>query len=190
MNASIKKILLSFLLIFLLSTVALATSTVWSWMQDMYNQPSIKPQEAGSIKKFPIGSVTIDGIEISTDGEKHQKQADFSWLASRNNAKLAPKNPQKKTKQSIAKGKYLYRAYCSTCHGTDGLAKTTVAIFRGGVLPIATILKDNTITDGYLFYKITYGGIGDIGMPPFGYSLSQQERWHVVNYLNSKWRTK
>ena len=183
-----KKNLLIVIFIFFFSSSVFATSTIWSWVQDMYNQPSIKPQEEGSMKNFPIGSVTINGIEISTDGEKHQRQIDFTWIITRNNPALAPKNPQEPTRESIAKGKYFYTAYCSSCHGEDGKAQTAVALFRGGVVPINTILKDKTITDGYLFYKITYGGIADVSMPPFGYSISEQERWHIINYLNFQWR--
>lgn len=190
MKAYNKKLLLVICFSFVMSTAVFATSTVWSWMQDMYNQPSVKPQEEGTIKKFPIGSVTTNGIEIMTDGERHQKHTDLSWLASRNNPVLAPKNPQKNTKASIEKGKYFYTAYCAACHGADGKAQTVVALFRGGVLPLTIILTDKSITDGYLFYKITYGGIGDVSMPPFGYAISEQDRWHIVNYLNFQWRNK
>ena len=185
----IKKIIALLLVTILLTTMAYGTSTVWSWVKDMYNQPSIKPQEEGSMKNFPIGSVTTEGLEISTDGVKHQKATDFAWIASRNNPALAPKNPYKANKDSIKKGEFLYNSYCIACHGDDGKATTPVAIFRGGVLPIADILEaDPSITDGYLFYKITYGGIGDVGMPPFGYSTSEEERWHLVNYLKNKWK--
>ena len=59
----------------------------------MYNQPSIKPQEEGSFKNFPIGSVTTEGLQISTDGEKHLKATDFTWLATRNIEALLPKIP-------------------------------------------------------------------------------------------------
>jgi mono/diheme cytochrome c family protein len=188
MRANSKKLLIIVCLGLVVSTSAFATTTVWSWVQDMYNQPSIKPQEEGSMKNFPIGSVTTNGIEIMTDGERHKKQTDFSWISSRNNPALAPKNPQKNTKDSVERGEYLYTAYCGVCHGADGEAKTTVALFRGGVLPLSAVLQDKTITDGYLYYKITYGGIADVSMPPFGYAISEQDRWHIVNYLNFQWR--
>ena len=127
-------------------------------------------------------------MQISTDGEKHQKATDFSWLATRNIEALAPKNPQQSTQKSIKKGELLFNTYCIACHGVDGKATTPVALFRGGVVPIDAILADPTITDGYLFHKITYGGIGDIGMPPFGYSTTEKERWHLVNYITNRWR--
>ena len=79
------------------------------------------------------------------------------------------------TQKSIKKGELLFNTYCIACHGVDGKATTPVALFRGGVVPIDAILADPTITDGYLFHKITYGGIGDIGMPPFGYSTTEKE---------------
>ena len=67
-----KKIIVTILCGLFFSTAAYGTSTIWSWVKDMYNQPSIKPQEEGSFKNFPIGSVTTEGLQISTDGEKHQ----------------------------------------------------------------------------------------------------------------------
>ena len=72
-----KKIIVTLLCAVFFSTAAYGTSTIWSWMKDMYNQPSIKPQEEGSFKNFPIGSVTTEGLQISTDGEKHLKATDF-----------------------------------------------------------------------------------------------------------------
>ena len=185
-----KKIIVTILCGLFFSTAAYGTSTIWSWVKDMYNQPSIKPQEEGSFKNFPIGSVTTEGLQISTDGEKHLKATDFSWLATRNIEALAPKNPQQSTQKSIKKGELLFNTYCISCHGVDGKATTPVALFRGGVVPIDAILADPTITDGYLFHKITYGGIGDIGMPPFGYSTTEKERWHLVNYITNRWQQK
>ena len=66
-----KKIIVTILCGLFFSTAAYGTSTIWSWVKDMYNQPSIKPQEEGSFKNFPIGSVTTEGLQISSDGEKH-----------------------------------------------------------------------------------------------------------------------
>ena len=45
-----------------------------------------------------------EGLQISTDGEKHLKATDFTWLATRNIEALAPKNPQQSTQKSIKKG--------------------------------------------------------------------------------------
>ncbi len=169
---------------------AYGTSTIWSWMKDMYNQPSIKPQEEGSFKHFPIGSVTTEGLQISSDGEKHLKATDFTWIAARNSVALAPKNPQKATAESLKQGEFFFNSYCIACHGADGKSTTPVALFRGGVIPLDLILTDPTITDGYLFYKITYGGFGDVAMPPFGYSITEKERWHIVNYITHRWQNK
>ena len=166
-----------------------ATSTVWSWVKDMYNQPNIKPYEEGSMQNFPVGSVTTEGVEISSNGIKHQIEGDLSWLASRNNEALAPKNPIPFTTSSINNGKYLYDVNCTVCHGGDGNAQTVVAKLRG-VPPIAPILAAAPLTDGYLYYRITYGGINVVLMPPFGYSTLAKERWDIVNYLQYKWGKK
>ena len=79
-----KKILLLLFCVKLLffSTAAYGTSTIWSWVKDMYNQPSIKPQEEGSFKNFPIGSVTTEGLIKLAQMEKNIKKPPIllGWL--------------------------------------------------------------------------------------------------------------
>jgi mono/diheme cytochrome c family protein len=38
------------------------------------------------------------------------------------------------------------------------------------------------MTDGEHFWKMT---AGRGGMPPFVNDLTEEERWHVINYINS-----
>jgi mono/diheme cytochrome c family protein len=102
------------------------------------------------------------------------------WIAPEEAKKM--KNPIKATKASIQKGKEIYERKCALCHGTKG----------DGHGPAAAGLKSKPInfkeshgekmTDGEHFWKITKGRDP---MPSFEKDLSVEERWHVINYVNT-----
>ncbi len=91
------------------------------------------------------------------------------------------KNPVSSTSASIAKGKALFRAQCVACHGPEGLGNGPVA--AGLKVPPADLkVPAGTIPDGVRYLAITNGrGV----MPPFQASLSETERWDMVNFLQS-----
>ncbi|KAK3606861.1 hypothetical protein CHS0354_018455 [Potamilus streckersoni] len=164
-----------------------AISPVRSWMTDMWNQQSLKPQEAGSMMSFPLDSVTTEGVLVTTDGYQNPYALSGAFLAYRNDQAKAPKNPTDKSPESVQNGEYLYNVYCTSCHGEDGMAATLVGQLRGAP-PIAAILSsDPTLAEGYLFSKIQYGNMDPAGMPPLGYATTEKERWDIVNYITQKW---
>tara|TARA_B100001540_G_C15811639_1_gene644871 strand:+ start:140 stop:508 length:369 start_codon:yes stop_codon:yes gene_type:complete len=84
--------------------------------------------------------------------------------------------------ESIEDGKSIYLKYCWTCHGKNG----------DGNGPASKSLKPSPVsfnsfdfnkqTDGEVFYKISNGrGM----MMPYKHSLSEKQRWLLVNYLKS-----
>jgi cbb3-type cytochrome c oxidase subunit III len=84
------------------------------------------------------------------------------------------KNPVPMTAQSIAEGKKLYEKHCITCHGESG---------KGGVGPDLTdAVWIHGNTDGEIFNAIT-GGAQVTAMRSFENELSEEARWHLVNYL-------
>ncbi len=92
------------------------------------------------------------------------------------------KNPVKPTKESIQKGKEIYENKCALCHGTKGDGKGSAAT---GLSPKPTNFREShgeKMTDGEHFWKITTGrGL----MPSFEKDLTLEERWHVINYINT-----
>ena len=188
------KVKLSFFPLFLLavffSGFAYATSPIRSWATDMYNQPNVKPMEEGSMQRFPVGSVTTEGLEITSNGlvnatAEEQPWMDFSPAGFRYNPDLTPPNPVDKSPESIASGAYLYGVYCEVCHGEDGKANTSVARLRGAPAINASVPQ---YSEGYLYVRITYGGNNLVSMPPFGYSTSEKERWEIVNYIKDAFK--
>jgi copper transport protein len=92
------------------------------------------------------------------------------------------KNPFPPDTASIARGKEVYEQNCVTCHGPNG---------RGDG-PLAASLRPRPAdfrvhmaaghTDGELFTWLSKGVPGT-AMPSFEGQISENDRWHVVNYI-------
>jgi len=96
-------------------------------------------------------------------------------------------NPVPADAKSIAQGKQLYAAACLPCHGPagkgDGPAAATLE--RNGVRVRPGNLSDSKRweeTDGALFWKLTEG---KTPMPSWGETLSEEQRWLVINYIRT-----
>ena len=144
----------------------------WDWMLDMFNQPSIKPQEVGTFQQFPLDSVPRDGSEafIPADAIRGGQLV----------RDLEPKNPVPASEASIANGKKIFMIYCAACHGADGNANTPVTQRGMPAPPIAALAP--VLSEAHLYNKARYGGPI---MPAFGFQTTQQERWDLVNYIKS-----
>ncbi len=92
-------------------------------------------------------------------------------------------NPVTADGDSMARGSDLYLANCASCHGVDGNGSGPTS---AGMLPAPRPL-DRTVrtsTDSQLAYLIT-SGVAGTQMPAFATSLSENDRWDLVNYLRS-----
>jgi mono/diheme cytochrome c family protein len=102
------------------------------------------------------------------------------WIAPAEAKKM--KNPVKATKASIQKGKEIYENKCALCHGDKGDGKGPAS---AGIDPKPTNFKEShgeKMTDGEHFWKITQGRGA---MPSYGKDLTAEEKWHVINYINT-----
>lgn len=94
------------------------------------------------------------------------------------------KNPVASGPASITSGQQLYQKQCRMCHGATGKADTPAAKTMG-----ASDLTDATWTrgssDGEMFVVIQEGAGPDYKMKGFKGKLSDQDAWHVVNYIRS-----
>lgn len=84
-------------------------------------------------------------------------------------------NPLAKNPDAAQKGKELFEAQCSMCHGVDGSGLANAANLR---MPV--VQKES---DGTLFWKITTGH-QQKGMPSFQ-RLPENDRWQLVSYLRT-----
>ncbi len=95
------------------------------------------------------------------------------WIAPEEAKRV--KNPVKATKN------------CILCHGMKGDGKGSAS---AGLNPKPANFRESHIkkmTDGEHFWKIT---TGRGAMPSFKKDLTEEERWHVINYINTLRRKK
>ncbi|MHB8883319.1 MAG: c-type cytochrome [Thermodesulfovibrionales bacterium] len=86
------------------------------------------------------------------------------------------KNPVPMTEQSIGKGAEFYEKYCVGCHGKGGKGD--------GTLNLTDDMVIHGDTDGEIFHVITDGAKGT-QMKGFKKDLTDEKRWHIVNYVKS-----
>ena len=96
-------------------------------------------------------------------------------------------NPFPADANSIAKGKELFIGGCLPCHGATGRGDgpAAAALARNGVSVKPGNLSDPKLwlqTDGTIFAKLTEGRTP---MPAWGETLTEEQRWSVVNYVRT-----
>lgn len=93
-------------------------------------------------------------------------------------------NPIEATATSIALGQQLYEANCQQCHGIDGRGDGPLA----ADLPVmpADFRQHIPIHPDTFFFRVMTNGLGTV-MPAFGDQLSVEDRWNLLNYLQSKY---
>lgn len=88
-------------------------------------------------------------------------------------------NPLPYNLSNVEKGKELYLKNCKSCHGDVG---------KNNGLPLVPpppdVASENMQANSQaeLYYKITYGRGG---MPQFETTLSEDDRWRLVNYISN-----
>lgn len=102
------------------------------------------------------------------------------WVAPARAAKK--KNPVEANEASLTKGKAVWAKECASCHGDkgkgDGSAVKDLEKKPGDM----TSAKTQEQSDGALFWKITEG---NKPMASYEKTLSEEDRWHVINYLRT-----
>ncbi|MBY0307263.1 MAG: cytochrome c [Phycisphaerales bacterium] len=102
------------------------------------------------------------------------------WIAPPRAAKKV--NPVAPDAKSIELGKRLFERDCVSCHGSKGLGDGPKA---GELERKPTSFADASIwdqSDGAFFWKITEG---KAPMPSEKALMSEDERWHVINYMRT-----
>ncbi|MBI3242770.1 MAG: copper resistance protein CopC [Chloroflexi bacterium] len=94
-------------------------------------------------------------------------------------------NPVAANADSVAEGKGYYTTLCVPCHGETGKGDGPVGLTlnpRPADLSLHAV--PGVHTDGKLFEWISNGYPGSV-MPAFGQALTEEQLWHIVNYMRT-----
>ena len=93
------------------------------------------------------------------------------------------RNPIPPASESVAAGEEIYANNCQSCHGASGLGDGPAAV--GLQPPPADLVYHVPLhPDSDLFATIVEGKEGT-AMPAFGDQLTEEQIWHLVNYLRA-----
>ena len=131
-----------------------------------------------------ISSAQNANSSTTTNQNQNQDFSQNTWELPADADKT--KNPTPATPESIAKGKELYvertKGNCIFCHAESG-AGATRENMRRKPADLTNKERMTSMTDGELFWKISKGITGI--MPAGEKRMSEEERWHVVNYIRT-----
>ncbi len=97
---------------------------------------------------------------------------------------LALENPIPATEESIAIGAKIFAERCVACHGEEGRGDGPAAAALDP--PPSNLHADHVHaqTDGSMFWTIKEGSPGT-AMPPWEDVLTDEEIWHLVNFIHT-----
>lgn len=129
---------------------------------------------------FALVAVLMGGLAATYAGAND----DRPWLAAVPSDLETQKNPIPISRESVGKGKLTYENACLSCHGAKGkgdgpaaqyLERKPKPLHKNGQLPLP---------DGVMHWVIT-NGIEGTPMASMSDALTEEERWHVINYLHA-----
>ena len=133
------------------------------------------------LSAFLILSCSIFFIAEIMNGCNHSEKAPVTpggWKAPRESDEL--KSPFAFDLVSEEKGRGLYKLYCRSCHGENGLGDGPAG---KDLLAKPTNFHRNRVkaqANGALFWKMSHG---NESMPSFKDVLSDEQRWQLVSYI-------
>ena len=147
----------------------------YPWDKDMVDQPIAKAQRS----EAPAGP---DAVPV-VGGETLPAPTTEAGMFDAKDAAVTLQNPVPATPESVATGQYLFELNCLVCHGAEGRGDGPVGL----QLETSPVDMHEPYTqdqaDGQLFFTITRGRVT---MPFYRDALSQEERWHVINYIRAE----
>lgn len=126
----------------------------------------------GTLLGAGVGCLLLAGFMVVTTG---------SFAMPRTIAE--PSNPYPATTQSLTQGRTIYMAHCQSCHGATGVGNGPAA--AGLEAPGLDLRAQVAARSDARLYRMISQGIRGTGMPAFIGRLTEDERWHVINYIRT-----
>ncbi|MEE9132625.1 MAG: c-type cytochrome [Gemmatimonadota bacterium] len=135
-----------------------------SWFGNMRDQPAVEPFEQPA-RMPPQGAVMVNaGVPLGALPDDYRDVP----------------NPLPASEASLERGKELYDIFCSVCHGPEGQGGGSIeGPFPRGLISQLDTQRARDYTDGYIFGMMSAGR----GLMPNYRRMTQEERWHIVNYV-------
>ncbi|MEH6455505.1 MAG: cytochrome c [Cocleimonas sp.] len=130
------------------------------------------------VSSIAVFYVFAEGEHISGHGHD-SSHAGAHWASPKEAA--AKVNPIKSDQASLDRGKEIFMANCTTCHGVSAKGDGPIAASLIPKPTNLTIMAGNH-SDGDFEWKIANG---KGSMPAWRTSLNQTQRWDVVNYIQA-----
>ncbi len=127
-----------------------------------------------------IARLMAVGLAVTAAQAQDAKGAPTEWVAPARAAKK--KNPIAAEAASLEKGKAVYIKECASCHGDTGKGDGSAVKDLEKKPNDLTLAKTLEQSDGALFWKITEG---NKPMASYEKTLSEEDRWNVINYLRT-----
>jgi len=92
-------------------------------------------------------------------------------------------NPVLANETTLKTAKDTYMEYCTQCHGDTGKGDgTEAAMYKTKPADFTDAHMMSEMTDGEIYYKMTEGRRP---MPSFKKTLTEEQRWMLVNYVKT-----
>ena len=90
------------------------------------------------------------------------------------------RNPIEESDAVLARGREIFRNFCTPCHGGDATGSGQV-VSRGFPAPPSLLATHaRQLPEGRIFHILTFG---QGNMPTYRYQLSRAERWTVIRHV-------
>ena len=105
----------------------------------------------------------------------------FNSLGS--NTGTIERNPVPPSSDSVREGLALYQTHCLLCHGETGLGDGPSAATMNP--PPADLIVHVPLHPDSALFEFVRDGISGTAMPALGDTLSDEEIWHIINYIQT-----
>ena len=140
----------------------------------------MRPRVAGTVARGESEFNAAVGLEVPSENSMR-----MPFFGDQRQKLVNEKNPVPTTKASINNGKRQFSVNCGPCHGSYTDEGHQIGAYQeASKFPVPN-LADQVYaerTDGHIFGYIYFGGAI---MPRYGWKLSKNEIWDIVNYVRN-----